>query len=139
MTNSLDQIVNNKLEINFFFDYYAWCLRSANEYTNSKLGYDIDPNDLNLDKDTLALIEETQDLFDSYLNPIYPMFPSLWMENICEIFNKKCLKIFEMIKSQLPVDSILLYKQKEIHEDENLIKYLEDSKKYYKDNYNISK
>ena len=85
----------------------------------------IPADNLNFSEKTLDLIQIGVNLNETYLNPLYQMFPSFWSEKLCAYFNQLAEEIYQSCSEDLG-DRIELVKgySAGITEDERLAFFL---------------
>lgn len=101
-----------KYRIRFFYEYSSpSCLWAADESTNKKYGYRINPIDLPLSKHSLELIDRLCNCFDTSLNWNSPSDPGPWTAEETNRFNQASEQLFKTIKFELGVDYELINEQ----------------------------
>ena len=124
--------------LRFFFDYGAGgCLWAGDDATRHSLG--LGPVDaacynlqgqisryqsLPLSEATGALITELDFEHSGYLNPIYPPDPSLWAQDLCDLFNAKIEHLLLLLRAELGEKYDILDQQIRHVQDQELEKYL---------------
>ncbi|MCZ7480039.1 MULTISPECIES: hypothetical protein [Rhizobium/Agrobacterium group] len=127
--------------LRFFFDYGAGgCLWAGDSETCARL--DVGPVDaafFGLDgqmpsKPKLVLSETAQQLRDrldfehsGYLNPLYPLDPSLWTQGVCDRFNTDVDKLLVLLRQELEADYSIVDEQYRYEEDPRLDEYLTEN------------
>ncbi|GLU28035.1 hypothetical protein [Brucella sp. NBRC 12950] len=127
-----------KRVLRFFFDYGArGCLWTGDAATRDRL--DVGPVDgASFDLDSrvrkparVELSETAQTLRDQldfehsgYLNPMYPLDPSLWSQTLCDRFNANVDRLPALLREEIGEDYDILDEQIRYMEDPQLDEYL---------------
>lgn len=127
--------------LRFFFEHYGGgCLWAGDDATRKKL--DVGPVDcacydlngkmtvrpaLELPNEIVALIEQLNEEYADYLNPLYPPDPSLWTQAKCESFNANVEELLGMMHEQLDSEYEILDHQTRYTEDPMLAEYLAEN------------
>jgi hypothetical protein len=123
-------------KLRFFFDYGAGgCLWADNDLTRQEFGFGpidetIAERTSKISADTLKQIAELDDVHADYYNKEYPPNPSLWRQSKCDDFNTLVNKLLISLRQQLSPDFEIIDKQTRYSEDEDLDKYLKDTKNF---------
>ncbi|MCM5557270.1 hypothetical protein [Pleomorphomonas sp. JP5] len=79
----------------------------------------------------VVLSERAQDLRDQldfehsgYLNPLYPLDPSLWTQALCDRFNASIDRLLALLRREIGADYDILDEQVRYGEDVRLDEYL---------------
>lgn len=124
--------------LRFFFDYGAGgCLWAGDAATRDRL--DVGPVDAasfdlegRVSRPSGVVLSETaQDLRDQldfehsgYLNPLYPLDPSLWTQALCDRFNANVDRLLALLRRELGEEYDILDEQIRYVEDPRLDDYL---------------
>lgn len=127
-----------KSVLRFFFDYGAGgCLWAGNPATRDRLGvgpvdaasFDLDgqvrkPARVELSETAQILRDQLDFEHSSYLNPIYPLDPSLWSQTLCDRFNANFGRLLARLREEIGRDYDMLDEQIRYMEDPQLDEYL---------------
>lgn len=84
------------------FDYGCYPIWAVDDKSIERFGFNIeDLKGLGLSGKTIKLIEFNCEMHDSYLNPVYQMFPSFWSGRMHAFFQYSIKFLFEQIIEEI--------------------------------------
>lgn len=126
--------------LRFFFEYGSGgCLWAGDAATLDRLDagpVDAEHRSLNgrITPASLKLSDCARNLRDrldfehaGYLNPLYPLEPSLWSQDLCDRFNADVDKLLGLLRQELDADYDISDIQQRYAEDARLEEYLADN------------
>lgn len=124
--------------LRFFFDYGAGgCLWAGNAATLDRLDvgpvdaaiFDLDgrvrkPARVELSETAQTLRDQLDFEHSGYLNPRYPLDPSLWSQTLCDRFNANVDRLLALLREEIGRDYDIVDEQIRYMEDPRLDEYL---------------
>ncbi len=124
--------------LRFFFDYGAGgCLWAGNAASRDRLdvgpvdaaSFDLDgrvrkPARVELSETAQTLRDQLDFEHSGYLNPMYPLDPSLWSQTLCDRFNANVDRLLTLLREEIGRDYDILDEQIRYMEDPQLDEYL---------------
>lgn len=121
--------------LRFFFDY--GCLWAGDDATRDGLGvgpmdaaiYGLDgtlkePARIQFSQATQELKDDLIHMCTGYINPIYPGYPSLWSQALCDRFNARVDELLRLMNAEIGDEYVILDEQTRFMEDPDLDAYL---------------